>query len=261
MSNAQKSISLTDEKPIIVFDLINVLFKESYIGFAQRIGYGTLTSYALTHWKNPGHRCLDMLHAISDHDTQKPHLIITLNDKTMPRCIVELYEGKQTCEQAKQEIQESIKRLEKEQFFSSSKEKNLMESIMNLMLDTQTITHITEPIKPMIALIQKLKQNGYALYLCANIPREFYEALQKKYPQILSDFNGIITSSSAQVAKPNKALFEKLITTYQVNPKQCILIEHSTDNVKSAESLGCRGIVYDKHSGLINYLKRHGVVV
>src|SRR5204862_3204546 len=57
------------EKSVIIFDLINVLFKESYIGFAQKIGYSTLTSYALTHWKNPGHRCLDMLNAMSNNAT------------------------------------------------------------------------------------------------------------------------------------------------------------------------------------------------
>src|SRR5438477_12401769 len=86
-----------NQKPIIIFDLINVLFKESYTGFAQKIGYAKLANYAITHWKNPGHRCLDMLNAISNQETQKPSVTIQLSGRTMPHCIVELHAGKKTC--------------------------------------------------------------------------------------------------------------------------------------------------------------------
>jgi HAD superfamily hydrolase (TIGR01509 family) len=253
------SIEQKTEKPIIIFDLINVLFKENQIGFAQKIGYGTLTSYAITHWKNPGHRCLDMLHAISRNNTQQPHITISLNGKTMPRCIVELHEGKKTCIQVKKEIHESIDQLDKEKFFTSIKEKTLMNSIMNLILDPGLIASITEPIKPMITLAQKLKSNGYPLYLFANIPQEFYLMLQNKYSSIISLFDGIVISSQIQVAKPHHSLFQHLLTTHNLDPKKCILIDNSKENIDTAQSLGIRGIVYEKLSGLIQYLKKEKI--
>ena len=97
----------TSQKNIIVFDLTNIVIKENQIGFAKKIGYGTLASYAITHWKNPGHRCLDMLHEISNHESQKPHITLTLQKRTLPRCLVELQEGKKTCAQAKEEIMQA----------------------------------------------------------------------------------------------------------------------------------------------------------
>jgi HAD superfamily hydrolase (TIGR01509 family) len=266
-SSNKKRISLTKnistpsaEKPIIVFDLINVLFKENYAGFAQKIGYGTLASYAVTHWKNPGHRCLDMLEEMSKTELQTPHLSISLQGRTMPRCIVELHEGKKTCSQAKNEIISAIEELNKENFFTSIKEKNLMTSIMELTLDPETIAHITEPIKPMIMLMQKLKRNEHTLYLLANVPDEFYNALQNKYPSILSLFDGIVISSQIKTAKPDKPMFEHLLTTHNLNPEKCILIDNFKENVSMAQSLGMRSILYEKPSTLTQYLKGQGVI-
>lgn len=251
----------TQQKPVIIFDVVNVLFKESQVGFAQKIGYGILASYAVTHWKNPGHRCLDMLDTISKEDTQKPHISLVLNGKTLPRCIVELHEGKKTCIETKNEIKESIEALDENNYFSSPKEKNLMVTIMNLMLDPDIIHTVTEPIKPMIALAQKLKQNGHPLYVCANVPEEFYMVIQKKYPSIISLFDGIIISAHIKTVKPDNGIFEHLITTHKLDPKECILIDNCKHNVDAAQSLGMRGVVFEKMSGINQFLRKQGVSI
>ena len=257
----QKATEPIQQKPIIIFDCINVLFKESQAGFAQKVGYGVLASYALTHWKNPGCRCLDMLHAISKQNDQQPHLVMTLQEKTMPRCIVELHEGKKTCQEVKNEIKNAIEQLEAAHFFSSAKEKNLMQTIMNLILDPTIIAYVTEPIKPMVSLAQKLKNNGYSLYMCANIPAEFYALLQNKYASILSLFDGIIISSQIKTAKPHESVFKQLLSTYNLDPKQCIVIDNAKENMTAAQSLGMQAIVYEKQSPLTSYLKKRGVVI
>lgn len=256
-TTSQKS----EEKTVIVFDLINVLFKESYVGFAQKIGYATLANYALTHWKNPGYRCLDMLHTISTHETQKPHVCLTINGRTMPRCLVELQAGKQTCAQTKEEITHAIAHLDTTKFFSTTKEKNLMSSIMNLMLDPTIISQVTEPIKQTVALAQKLKTKGYDLYLCSNVPQEFYAALQKKYPDIIKLFNGVVVSAETKKVKPEKEMFEHLLTTYKLTPQQCILIDTMQQSIDVAKQLGMKGILYSKTSHLANELKKYGVMV
>jgi len=77
----QRKITCSDatcKKYTILFDLPNVLIKENQTGFSKKIGYGKLASYAITHWKNPGYRCLDMLAAMSALEEQKPHITITL---------------------------------------------------------------------------------------------------------------------------------------------------------------------------------------
>src|SRR5438309_7216320 len=172
---AKKTIT-EDKQPkhTIIFDLTNVVIKENQVGFAKKIGYGILASYAITHWKSPGYRCLDMLHAMSNHESQKPHITITLKTRVMPRCLVELQEGKKTCAQAKDEIAQGIEHLDAQKFFGSCKEKSLMANIMILILDPDAVASVIEPIKPTIQLIDKLKAAGHRVGLVANVPDELW---------------------------------------------------------------------------------------
>lgn len=245
----------------IIFDLTNVLFKENQIGFAQKIGYGTLAGYTLTHWRNPGHCCLDMLNKISTDAAQKPDTCITLKGRTMPRCIVELQEGKKDCLQTKTEIALAIQDLDKTGYFSSVKEKSLMLSIMNLILDPQAIAAITEPVKPVVALIQKLKTAGHQVYLGGNGPEELCIALQKEHPAIMNLFDGRVMSFQVKKVKPHENVFQNLLATYQLDPKKCFLIDDLESSVATGKKLGIEGMVYDKISTVTQKLKNFGVVV
>jgi HAD superfamily hydrolase (TIGR01509 family) len=251
------------KSPVIIFDLTNVLFKENQIGFAQKIGYATLANYAITHWKNPGYRCLDMLHVMSTKDTQKPNYCITLKGRVLPHCLVELQAGNKTCVQVKEEINQAIEQLHKAGYFSSIKEKNLMLSIMNIILDPETVTTIIEPIKPMIALVQKLKATGHQLYLCANAPQELFAALQKKYPEIIALFDGVVISSHIKKVKPDPGVFQHLTATHNLNPQEqmIIIIDDLESSVAACKQLAIEGIVYDKMSTVTQKLKDFGVTV
>lgn len=258
----QSSVSkATDNKHVIIFDLTNVLIKENQIGFAKKIGYGTLASYAITHWKSPGYRCLDMLAEMSTHETQKPHITLTLKTRTMPRCIVELQEGKKTCAETKTEIGQCIELLDTKKFFSSAKEKSLMISIMNLILDPEAVESVIEPIKPTVQLVQKLKTAGHEVYLFANAPEELYETAHKKFPAIIQLFDGIVISSQAKIVKPDIAIFNHLISTHNLNPANCILIDDLEDSAVTARTLGMQAIVFDKMSHVTSKLKKCGVKI
>ena len=249
----------SQKKYVIIFDLTNVLIKENQTGFAKKIGYGTLASYTITHWKNPGYRCLDMLAAMSMHETQKPHITITLKTRTMPRCIVELQEGKKTCAETKTEIAQCIELLDAQKFFSSTKEKILMINIMNLILDPEAVSSVIEPVKPTVQLIQKLKTAGHQVYLFANAPEELYATAHKKFPDIIKLFDGIVISYQAKAVKPDISIFNHLITTHNLNPADCILIDDLEESSAAARTLGMQAIVFDKASHVTNKLKKCGV--
>ena len=244
---------------VIIFDLTNVLIKENQVGFAKKIGYGTLASYAITHWKNPGYRCLDMLAAMSMHETQKPHITVTLNNRTMPRCIVELQEGKKTCAETKTEIAQCIEHLNTNKFFGSPKEKTLMTNIMNLVLDPETVAVMIEPMKPTVQLIQKLKAAGHLVYLCGNAPGELYAAAKNKLPDIIKLFDGIVISSEIKTVKPDPTVFSHLTTTYNLDPANCIVIDALEETAAAARTLGMQAIVFNKISQVTKELKRCGV--
>lgn len=264
LAKIPKLITLTDttqKKQTILFDLTNVVIKENQAGFAKKIGYGVLVGYTLTQWRNPGYRCLDMLAAMSTHESQKPHITLTLKNRTMPRCIVELQEGKKTCAQVKAEIMECIERLDTQKFFSNYKEKNLMTTIMNLILDPTIIATVIEPIKPTIQLIQKLKTAGHPVYLFANAPEELYTTAQNKFPDIIKLFDGIVISSHIKTVKPEPAIFNHLMTTHNLNPADCILIDDLEESATTARSLGMKAIVFDKVSHVTRALKKYGIKI
>ncbi len=255
----RKTVSEQNKKYVILFELTNVLVKENQKGFSKKVGYGNLASYTLTHWKNPGHRCLDMLEAMSKHDSQKPHIITTFNKKILPRCLVELQEGKKTCAQVSAEIQEGIELLDTQNYFSSTKEKNLMSTIMNIALDPEFTTTLVEPIKPTVQLAHKLKAAGHSIYIVANTPDELYKAFHKKHPDIIDMFDGVVISSHVKAIKPDPIIFDHLINTHNVNPKDCIMIDDREENISAAKKLGMQVIIYDKSSSVMSKLKRCGV--
>jgi HAD superfamily hydrolase (TIGR01509 family) len=248
-------------KHVIIFDLTNVVIKENQIGFAKKIGYGTLASYAITHWKNPGYRCLDMLHEISNHETQKPHIVLTLQKRTLPRCLVELQEGKKTCAQAREEIAQAMQKLDEQSFFASVKEKELMKDIMDLVLDPQTVTTMIEPVKSTVQLIQKLKDAGHQVYCCGNAPAELYATSSQKFDHILQHFDGIVISSHIKAIKPGEAILQHVVETYKLNPAHCIVIEDQEEAAATAKKMGMQAIVCDKPSHLASKLKKCGVRV
>jgi len=236
-------------QPIILFDLMNVIIKENPTGFAKQIGYGNIANYMLTHWRHPGYRCLDMLDAMSKQEIQKPHIHVSLKKKIMPRSLIELQEGKKTAAQAKDEILACIELLDTQQHFSSHKEKMLMTNIMNIVLDPHATASMIEPIKSTVQLVRKLKSAGYTLYLFANAPTELYAAVQKKYPDIINMFDGVFISSEIKTIKPDPAIFNHVLTTHNLVPQNCILIDDLPETVTVAQKLGMQAFVYEKNVG------------
>ncbi len=253
------SSEIAHKKYTIFFELTNVLIKENQIGFSKKVGYGNLASYTITHWKNPGHRCLDMLATMSTHDNQQPHLTITLNKKRLPLSLVKLHEGKISSSQAKKEIMKSIEHLDTTNYFSSDKEKKLMCTIMDIVLNPEITATLIEQIKPTIQLAQKLKSAGHSIYIFANAPDELYTTLQKKYPDMLNLFDGVIISSQIKRAKPDSASFDHVMKTYNCNPQDCILIDSTEENIAAARELGMEAILFDKASQTTSRLKKLGV--
>ncbi len=259
----QKNISpsTTHKKQVIIFDLTNVIIKENQMGFAKKIGYARLANYAITHWKSPGYRCLDMLDEMCKHESQKPHITITLQSRKIPRSLIELQEGKKNCAETKEEIAQGIELLDTHKFFSSTKEKKLMIDIMNLILDPDTIASIIEPNKPTVQLVQKLKKAGHPTYLCFNAPKELYAKAHHKFPDIIQLFDGVVISSHIETVKPGEAIFNHLLSTYSLDPTECILIDDLEASAATARNLGMQAIVFDKASHVTSKLKKCGIKI
>lgn len=249
------------KKYTIVIDLTGV-FKESKSAFIKKIGYGAFANYTLTHWKNPGHTCLDMLNHISiTYAEQKPQIEVKIKERLLPQCIIDLHKGTKHCKQTQVELLACIEQLNTEHYFKSAKEKKLMHDIIALLFDPQETITLIEPIKPMISLIKKLKANGHAAYFFANIPAELDRALQQHYSDIVNTFDGTVISSTVHMIKPEEAIFKHLFEKHNLNPNRCILIDEQKETCTTAQKFGMKTITYDKPSNVIASLKKLGITI
>lgn len=98
-----------------------------------------------------------------------------------------------------------------------------------------------KPIKENIDILKKLKELGYSLYYLSNFQKESFEKLYNKY-DFFKLFDGGVVSAYEHTIKPNYKLYEILLERYCLNPKECLFIDDTLMNIRSAYELGIEGI-------------------
>lgn len=98
-------------------------------------------------------------------------------------------------------------------------------------------------IDGMDELIKKLKKDGYKIYLLSNISQYFAD--NSKSIEIFKYFDGLVFSAEILMVKPNKEIFEHLLEKYCLKREECVFIDDNESNVKAAESLGIRSLLFD----------------
>ncbi len=102
-------------------------------------------------------------------------------------------------------------------------------------------------IDGMVELVRELKQNDARLFILSNISKNFAENY-KNVPalkELFSHFDGLVFSGPLSIVKPSAEIFEYLLSTYNLDRKETVFIDDSEKNVKGAESVGIKGILFD----------------
>ena len=98
-------------------------------------------------------------------------------------------------------------------------------------------------IPGMLELIQDLKSKGVGVYGLTNWPAETFDEARRRFKTIAS-IDNIVVSSHVKLAKPEPAIYQLLLSKYNLNPQECVFIDDRKDNVNAAISLGMNGIVF-----------------
>ncbi len=243
----------------IIIDVTTVLFKENTSALIRKIGLGSVLGYAITHWKNPGDVCLDLLENMSREPEQKPSTKLTYKDRVMPRCIVEWNCGQKCNKELRKDIEAYIQKLDKANYFSSQREKDIVYRILDLVFNPQELPDLAQPIAQMVRLIKQLKHNGYKLYCLANVAQEPFDIMKKIHPELVGLFDGIVISAEVKSIKPDKKIYNHLLTQYKLDPATCIFIDNDKENISAAEKLGMTGIHYTNSKKIRSNLKQLGI--
>lgn len=98
-------------------------------------------------------------------------------------------------------------------------------------------------IPGMLEIIQDLKQKGYGVFGLTNWPAATFAEARRRF-RTIGSIDNYVVSSSVHLAKPEPAIYQLLLSKYNLKAQECVFIDDRADNVNAAMALGMSGIVY-----------------
>lgn len=112
-------------------------------------------------------------------------------------------------------------------------------------------------IPGMEEIVLDIKKSGKPLYLLSN----FNQRLRVEPYPILKEFDALVISGEIHKVKPDRAIYDYLLTTYALNPEECVFIDDNPANIAMAESLGIKGYLFDGDAAkLRTYLENEQII-
>jgi putative hydrolase of the HAD superfamily len=107
----------------------------------------------------------------------------------------------------------------------------------------RTADRMLIPKPDTLDLIQELHDKNLSLYVLSNIPSGRFAYLKERH-DFWDVFQGAVISGDLGTVKPEKAIYEYLFHTYQLDPSTCVFIDDSSINIDGARAVGMDGIVF-----------------
>ena len=108
-------------------------------------------------------------------------------------------------------------------------------------------------------IVQDVKKAGKKLYLLSNFNKRL--RYEQHYISALQYFDHLVISGEIKAAKPDKEIYEYLLSTYDLIPEECIFIDDNPANIEMANSLGIHGYLFDFDvPKLREYLKKENLI-
>ena len=103
-----------------------------------------------------------------------------------------------------------------------------------------------EEVAPTANLVEELKDRGYNLYVLSNMSREYIDFLRKL--PVFRHFDKQIISCEEQLVKPEREIYELLLSRYGLNPAETIFVDDRKENVEAAAELGIVPFHFDRRN-------------
>lgn len=107
----------------------------------------------------------------------------------------------------------------------------------------QRLLELLQPIPETVALIEELKARGIRCYVLSNMSKEFYAELLK-FP-VFELFDGAVVSFEERINKPDRGIYEALLSRYNLVPSESIFADDKIANTNAASLLGLHTVTYN----------------
>ena len=100
------------------------------------------------------------------------------------------------------------------------------------------------PIPAIQGLVKELYRRGYGLYILSNAPVEFSSQVRQNYA-FTALFDGAVYSAEIQMDKPHAPIYRHLLSTYGLDPDECLFIDDKPVNVEGARAVGMHAVTFN----------------
>ena len=108
-----------------------------------------------------------------------------------------------------------------------------------------------------VALMRRLHAIGHRLFCLSNMPTLSMEHLERAY-DFWELFTGAVISSRVGHCKPEPAIYQHLLATYDLEPSRTIFIDDVEANVAAAAAFGIKTIRFESVAQCAAELRRLG---
>ncbi len=232
----------------IIWDLGDTLFTTSKFKFARDIGFSYFIKYAVLDFKNPDIQPLifDILDKINP-TTENPMEVAADNaGRPLPIIMDKWLAGIISDQELIQSVNDFLGHLDRRKYFVSSYQKELVQKTLAAMFNPKVLADATEPIKAGIALLRDChaakNSDGTpknSLFVLSNWDEASFTLVKQKYAHIFDTyFQQVVISGNIGLIKPQKAVYEYVINTYELDRSDCIFIDDQYLNTLAAQTVG-----------------------
>ena len=111
-----------------------------------------------------------------------------------------------------------------------------------------------------VALMQQLKERGHTLYCLSNIYAGTLASLQQRF-DFWSLFTGAVFSYRVGLIKPERKIFEHLLSQHGLAPNQTIFIDDMEPNIREAARQGIGTILFRDAAQCASELRLRGCLI
>ncbi|MCX5924186.1 MAG: HAD hydrolase-like protein [Candidatus Dependentiae bacterium] len=163
-----------------------------------------------------------------------------------------------SAKQAPSKVADSIQKYFKHKNISDI-EKKVFLAIVNMMVTSTSLADIQYSSSKIETLIEKLKRNGYKIYLVGNSAN--ISSLRSKFKNIFKLFTNVYVSGELHLLKPYKEFYQAVLERSEIKPQQALWIETEQKFSSKVQQFGYNAILYSHsyHEDIIRNLQKFGV--
>src|ERR1700722_13899310 len=110
-----------------------------------------------------------------------------------------------------------------------------------------------------VEILRAVKESGVPCYALTNMEAETYPLRLERFP-FLGWFDGTVVSGREGVAKPEPAIFKRLLERFRLNPRTTLMIDDTKENLEAASELGIQTALFRSSGQLRAELETAGVL-